>query len=191
MEASPDPFADDGDPVPEGVAEGKLEGDNPSEAQADPFDEEAPMEGVLEDPEAEAEAAEPEPEPEPEAGLPDAPGEPAVPAPEEEPEGDDESQSEEPEGESEPEAKPKKRTRKKKTKGDESARNYVLLQADEETGAWIDKGTVPGRNEEAALRAAFDRLEENEARLVVIPERYFRPRDVKAEPVTQTRLTIS
>lgn len=187
-----DPFAEVEAELPEGVEPGELQGTDEPPAD-DPFEE--PEGEYLEDPEVEAEGDEEpsgvdpvadEQEPEPEA---DPEPEPEAEKPEEEPEPEPEAK---PKAKAKTEEKPKpKRRRRRKGEAKDEGRSYVLLFADpDDSGKWSDRGTVKARNEEMALRMAFEDAEETAATIVVIPERYFRARKVKAEMVKHTKLSI-
>jgi hypothetical protein len=200
-----DPFdavpADGGEAPPEEpplVQQGELGGYNPSEEEG-------------EDPLAEPDAAPADPLAEPDAGTPWNPGDEAdtsadTPAPESAPEPPTEPDSADTEGDTPPDAEPeepeapaeepkeepkkpaaKKSQRKSAPKKDapkKSERGYVVVKCDKDDNPIGIAGEVNARDDKAARRKVFDTMEDTEARLCAVPERYWNVKTLRAKERT-------
>lgn len=193
-----DPF--DGDPadepatgvvdVSDGPEEARLGGVNTSDLDpadpADPGQEPPPGEDpMLQEPGDEPPIGEPpadpldDPDPLPEeGGIPDddAGSEP-------DPEPDPEPPAPEPDEQAQ--AKPPK-----KSKGGKPLRQYTMLVANQ-SGNYEDCGTIDAHNEEHAIRTFWPTRDQESGTVAAVPARYFRPRSIKVQPVTNTKVTIS
>lgn len=206
-----DPFdavpADGGETPPEEpplVQQGELGGYNPSEeteeqspdqladpAPADPLAEpdagtpwnpgeegDAPQDSEQGAPEAEAPAGPPvEPDPEnteedTEADTPPADPEPEAPAEPDPP-------AEEPK-----KKKPQRKSAPKKGAPKKSERGYVVVKCDKNDNPVGIAGEVNARDDKSARRKVFDSMEETEARLCAVPERYWNVKTLRAKERT-------
>lgn len=204
--------ADGGEAPPEEpplVQQGELGGYNPSEeegedplaepdaAPADPLAEPEPdagtpwnpgdaPEGVTEPP-AEADnvtetGEATEPPVEPDEAPPEAP---EADTPPEAPESETKTEPDPPEEPKKPAAKKSQRkSAPKKGAPKKSERGYVVVKCDKDDNPIGIAGEVNARDDKAARRKVFDTMEDTEARLCAVPERYWNVKTLRAKERT-------